>query len=219
MSKGYEGDRAFTGDGQTVDSSRVAFTPEQQVKVQELIDESYKRAYQKARKGTVSSADVELMQHEIGGLREERKRAAILGSVSRHNVVDSMEVAELIRGSVVEGDGGALGVMVNSKDAESGGVMMGVDEYVDSWLSDRPHHMRSPGMVGAGSSAAFFGGGGRKAYNLSDPNLWRTLPREEVDRVLSEGINVQGVSGQTFSFKDVKNPFLEAKKRSNKTGG
>lgn len=218
MSKGYEGDRAFTGDGHATDSSRVAFTPEQQVKVQELIDESYKRAYQKARKGTISTGEVELMQREIGGLREEQKRAAILGSVSRHNVVDSREVAELIRSSVVEDEAGALGVMSSSNDGKSGGAMMGIDEYVDSWLSERPHHMRSPGAVGAGSSGAFFGGG-KKAYNLSDPNLWRNLPREELDRVLSEGISVQGVSGQTFSFKDVKNPFLEAKRRRHKTGG
>jgi len=39
------------------------------------------------------------------------------------------------------------------------------------------------------------------------------MPREDLERIMKEGINVQGTAGQTYRFRDVKNPFLEARRR------
>ena len=72
--------------------------------------------------------------------------------------------------------------------------------------------MRSSGLAGAGSKSAKFGKPGAR-HDLSDPNAWRSMPREDLDRLLKEGINIHGSQGQVFGFKDVQNPFKEARKR------
>lgn len=204
------GDAARNGG----DSTRVTFAPEQQAKVQELIDSAFKKAYSKAQKSSVGSEEVERLKHEVERLKEDRKANAVLRAISKHNVVAPDEVAELLKGRVrVEEDGGISvvndsgGVMINNV-----GAPISVEDYVGMWLGERPHHLRAGGSVGAGSHPARFAGAGMRGYNASDPASWRNMPREELDRMLKEGIRVQGAAGQTYTFKDVKNPFLDARR-------
>lgn len=194
--------------------ARVAFNPEQQVKVQHLIDEAYKKAFSKAQRTVGSTEETDRLKSEIEELKEEKKMAAVLRAVSRHNVVDAEEVAELVKNHIkmdedgsyaVTGPTGAL--MVNSL-----GASMTPDEYISRWLSERPHHLRPARHSGAGSESVMFGGGSAR-FNLGDASAWRSMPREEVDRLLNEGINVHGSAGQVYRFKNVKNPFVEARKR------
>ncbi|MEE9615271.1 MAG: hypothetical protein V3W31_10055 [Thermodesulfobacteriota bacterium] len=203
------------GDGPDTESSRVEFTSEQQTRVQALIDDAYRRAFSKASRGATATDEVERLKTEVDRLRDDRKTAALLKAVSRHNVIDTEEVAELIRSHVDVDDTG--GVVVRGEGGSDrigrSGQAMGVDEYIVEWLEERPHHLRSSSASGSGSRGARFGEAGRRSYNLSDPESWRTMPREDLERLLKEGVNVEGASGQTFRFKDVQNPFREARKR------
>lgn len=201
--------------GFEVENSKVLFHPEQQAKVQELIDEAYKKAYAKAMKARTSSDEVEKLKGEVESLKHEKKTAALLRAISRHNVVDAGEVAELIKDRVRVDDNGNMTVMGDTGAARINhtGLPMSVDEFVASWLGERPHHLRHTGSAGAGSQGAKFGMGSMGRYNLSDPAIWRNMPREDLDKFLKEGINVQGSAGQTYKFRDVKNPFLEARRR------
>lgn len=205
-----------TGDGPlNADGGKVMFQPEQQAKLQELIDDAYKKAYAKAMKGRGTGEEVERLKTEVERLKDERKSAALLRALSRHNVVDAEEVTELLRSRVrMEDDGGltisgpAGGVQVNGF-----GAPMTLEEFVGEWLGSRPHHLRAGGAGGgAGSRGALFGGS-LVSRNLNDPASWRNMPRKDLDRLLDEGINVTGTAGQVYSFKDVKNPFIEARKR------
>lgn len=202
-------------NGMETGEARLSFEPEQQARVQELIDDAYRRAYAKAQKAKGPSEEVERLKGEVEKLRDERKSAAILRAVTRHNVVDAEEVTELIRSRVRVDEDGNIAVTGDSGATRitSAGLAMSLDEYVAEWLSDRPHHLRSAGPLGAGSRVARFGRSGATRYNLADPSVWRAMPREELDRLLGEGISVQGAAGQVYSFKDVKNPFVEARKR------
>lgn len=209
------GDAAKNGG----DNLKVTFAPEQQAKVQELIDNAFKKAYTKAHKTAGSSEEVERLRTEVEGLKGERKSNAILKAVHKHNAVAPDEVAELLHSHIRLEEDGSLsvtgasgGVMINSA-----GALMTVDEYVGHWLSERPHHLRSAGAAGAGSQSARFSGATVRKHNIDDPAAWRDMPREEFDRLLREGIKVRGTTGQTYTFRDVKNPFLEAQRR--KTAG
>ncbi|MEE8573961.1 MAG: hypothetical protein V3T30_00995 [Thermodesulfobacteriota bacterium] len=197
--------------GSTLDSAKVNFTSEQQERVQELIDGAYKRAYSKAVGMKAGGGEVDKLRGEVERLKEHKLSAGIIGAVSRYNVIDSGEVAELIRPHVRMDDDGGL-------CAASGSGKVAIDEYVAAWLSERPHHLRNSGAVGAGSSGARFGEV-KGPQNLTDPTSWRSMPREDFDQLLKEGINVQGSQGQVFRFKDAKNPFHEARKRKFKSRG
>lgn len=213
-----------TGDGSNsgnqTEPSKVMFMPEQQAKVQELIDEAYRKAYSRAQRSR-GGEEMERLKTEVDRLKEDKKMAAILRAVSRHSVVDAEEVAELLKDRVrmdeegnfsVTGSSGALRV-------NNSGQPMSVDEYISHWLSERPHHLRTAASTGAGSSGARFGGISNPRRNLNDPAVWRNMPREDLDRLLVEGISVQGATGQSYTFKDVKNPFLEARRRKFQAGG
>ena len=63
--------------------------------------------------------------------------------------------------------------------------------------------LRASGGPGGSSSGAKFGG--KAVYNL--------LEKDTIRRLLKEGINVQGSGGQVYRFKNVNNPFVEARKR------
>lgn len=193
---------------------KVSFLPEQQARVQELIDEAYRKAYAKAQRNISGGADVEQLKAEVDRLKDERKTAALLRAISRHHVVDADEVTELLRNRIRTAEDGSFHVVAESGAARvnTTGQPMSVEEFVDSWLSERPHHLRPSASAGAGSLGARFAGG-RTRYDLSDPASWRTMPREELDRLLKEGVDVQGAAGQNYKFRDVKNPFLEARKR------
>lgn len=199
---------------------KVTFLPDQQAKVQELIDEAYRKAWQKAKGARPGGEEMERLKSEVERLKEEKKNAVLLRALSRHNVIDAEEVAELLRGRVREDSEGNFVVAGETGAARitSAGVPMSVEDYVEAWLSERPHHLRAAGGPGAGSRGARFGASpGHLRHNYSDPSSWREMPREELDRLLKEGINIQGSAGQIYRFKDVKNPFLEARRR--KFGG
>lgn len=197
---------------------KVSFSSEQQEKVQSLIDEAYKRAFTKAQRSRPSE-EIDRLKTEVDRLKQDKKMATLLRSISRHNVVDAEEVAELLKDRMKVEEDGSFSVIGESGASviNSSGVPMTVDEYVSSWVNERPHHLRSSGPHGAGSQGARFSSGGSR-YNLSDPSVWRSMPREDLDRLLKDGITVQGAAGQTYRFKDVKNPFLEARKRRSAQG-
>lgn len=206
------------GDGHVngvTGTSKTTFSPEQQEKVQELIDEAYRKAYTKAQRGTSTSEEVEKLKGEVERLRDDQLMSGLLRVISRHNVVDAEEVAELVKDQVRVGDDGGLTVVGRSGSTriDSSGRAMGLEEYIGRWLSERPHHLRASGSSGSGSGGARFGGDHVATHNLTDPSAWRQMPREDLDRLLREGVNVQGAAGQTYRFKDVKNPFIEAKRK------
>ena len=70
---GGAGDGPRAGDAE---AQKVAFTPEQQGKVQELIDDAYRKAYSKALKSRGASEDVDTLKAEGEKLKGERKIAA-----------------------------------------------------------------------------------------------------------------------------------------------
>ncbi|MBI5560562.1 MAG: hypothetical protein HY883_04750 [Deltaproteobacteria bacterium] len=205
------------GGVSTAESSKVTFTPEQQAKVQELIDESYRKAYEKAARRPAMGEELDGLKREVESLKEEKKMAYILRAVARHNVVDPEDVAESISRHVKVDEGGS--VVVNGDGRSKGGVHpLTIAEYVEEWLGERPHHLRSTGAQGGGSGSSRFGDRTRARHNLADPDIWRSMPREDLGKLLREGVNVHGTSGQVFKFKDVQNPFVEARKRKFQAG-
>lgn len=196
------------------EKDKISFHPEQQAKVQKLIDEAYRKAYAKAQRNVSSSGEVEELKGEIEKLRQEKKTSTLLRSIARHNVVDAEEVADLLRDKIRLDDYGNCTVVgdAGSTVINNTGSPMGVEEFVATWLSERPHHLRSSGSSGAGSESVRFGGSVRR-YDLTDPAAWRNMPREDLDAILREGVNVQGAAGQLYRFRDVTNPFTQAKKR------
>lgn len=200
--------KTAAAEGREEGSSKMEFSPEQQARVQELIDGAYRRAYSKATATTGESEEMVRLKGEVERLHVESKNAALIRAVSRFNVVDPEEVMELISSKVSVGENGMLSVA----DDDGSGRRLGAEEYLTNWLAERPHHLRSSGSTGSGSHGSKFAEK-RQSYNLTDPAAWRELPREELDRLLKEGVNVQGSSGQVYRFKDVKNPFVEARRR------
>ncbi len=196
-------------------SGRVVFNSEQQARVQELIDDSYRKAFAKAQRTRSSGEDVEGLRREIEGLKEEKKKLALLKAVSKYNVVDGEEIVKLLEDRVRMDDEGHVIVVNSSGSAKinDAGYPVGMDDFLSQWLSDRPHHLRSAGGSGAGSHGAGFDHGNGRTRSLGDPSSWKSMPREDLDRYLREGINVHGSAGQVYRFRDVKNPFLDARKR------
>jgi len=194
---------------------RVLFNSEQQAKVQELIDDSYRKAFAKAQRTRSSGEDVDGLRREIEGLKEEKKKLALLKAVSKYNVVDGEEIVKLLEDRVRMDDEGHAIVVNSSGSAKinDAGYPVGMDDFLSQWLSDRPHHLRSAGNSGAGSHGVGFDHNSARSRSLGDPSAWKSMPREDLDRYLREGINVQGSAGQVYRFRDVKNPFLDARKR------
>jgi len=216
--KTVEGDGQISGG--TAGSSKVSFSQDQQSRVQELIDEAYRKAYAKAHRTITATDEVENLRAEIDGLKEEKKKAALYRAISRYNVVDAEEVAKLIGETVRMDESGNMTVVngTGSSVINTSGHPMGMDEHLAHWLSERPHHLRSSGASGAGSQGVRFSGDGSMRHNLTDPSVWHSIPREELDRLLREGVNVHGSAGQVYRFRDVKNPFLDARKRRFRKG-
>lgn len=206
-------DELKTGNDGIREEGKVSFLPEQQARVQELIDEAYRKAYTKAQRAA-SGADVDKLKAEVERLREDRKTASLLRAISRHSVVDAEEVTELLKHRVRAEEDGTLKVIGQSGAlrVNNSGQPMSIEEFVDSWLSERPHHLRGAASSGSGSLGARFSSSPAR-YDLTDPASWRSMPREELDRLMREGVDVQGAAGQNYRFRDVKNPFLEARKR------
>ncbi|HHD11868.1 MAG TPA: hypothetical protein ENK42_05450 [Deltaproteobacteria bacterium] len=180
---------------------RVEFTPQQQAKVQQLIDDAYRRAFQKALK-QAAPEEMEELKNELLQLREEKKKADILRTVSRFNVVDPDEVVELLSKDVELDEKGSP--RVRGQDG------VALEEYVSLWLSRRPHHLRT--THGGGGS---YGAGPKEPsphYDLSDPAVWRNMPAEDLHRYLKEGVDIHA-GGRLYRFRDVANPFVEARRR------
>lgn len=196
-------------------STKVTFTAEQQTKVQELIDDAYRKAYSKAHRATAPAEEVERMSAEIDGLKREKKKLELMKAISRYNVVDAEEIAELMESRVRMDEAGNISIVnrSGSRKINESGHPMGMEEYLGEWLSARPHHLRVNGATGAGSRGAGFRASGAASYSLTDPSSWQRMPREDLDRFMREGIDVYGSAGQVYRFKDVKNPFLDARKR------
>src|SRR3989304_8218519 len=70
-----------TGDGlqngSGAEHSKVLFNPEQQAKVQELIDEAYRKAYAKAQRSRPASEETETLRGEVKRLRDDKKMAGL----------------------------------------------------------------------------------------------------------------------------------------------
>ncbi|MFQ5428518.1 MAG: hypothetical protein ACE5EZ_06005 [Thermodesulfobacteriota bacterium] len=196
-------------------SGKVLFNSEQQAKVQELIDDSYRKAFAKAQRTRSSGEDVEGLRREIEGLKEEKKKLALLKAVSKYNVVDGEEIVKLLEEKVRMDDEGNVIVVNSSGSAKinDAGYPVGMDDFLSQWLSERPHHLRSGSGSGAGSHGVGFDHGNTMTRSLGDPSSWQSMPREDLDRYLREGINIHGSAGQVYRFRDVKNPFLDARKR------
>ena len=198
--------------------SKLSFSAEQQTKVQELIDDAYRKAYSKASRNTGRAAELEKLEGEVARLREDKQRAVLYKSISKYNVVDAEEVAKLV-GENIALDSSGSSIVVNDSGGlktDSSGSAMSVDEYIGNWLQERQHHLRPSVATGAGSRGSGYRSGSVNA-NMSDPGAWRTMAREDLDRYLQEGVSIAGASGQVYKFHDVKNPFLEARKRKFKS--
>ncbi len=196
-------------------SGRVAFNSEQQARVQELIDESYRKAFAKAQRTRSSGEDVDGLRREIESLKEEKKNLALLKAVSKYNVVDGEEIVKLLDDRVRMDEEGHVTVVNSAGSAKinDSGYPVAIDDFISQWLSDRPHHLRSGSNAGSGSHGAGFNHSSTQRHTLGDPSSWSSMPREDLDRYLREGINVHGSAGQVYRFRDVKNPFLDARKK------
>lgn len=210
---------ALKGDGlkngETDASSKVTFLPEQQVRVQEIINETFRKAYAKGAQSRMPGEEIERLKTEVEGLREERKNAALYREISRFNVVNAEDVARLLSSSVRIGEDGAATVVNETGAARinGSGHPVGLGEFIAGWLSERPYFLRTAGASGAGSPGARSSQSGAHARGVNDPGLYRSISRDDLDKMLAQGIDIQGAAGQVYRFRDVKNPFIEARKR------
>src|SRR3989337_4531545 len=107
-------DELKTGSDGLREEGKVSFLPEQQARVQELIDEAYRKAYTKAQRASGSGADVDKLKAEVERLREDRKSASLLRAISRHSVGDAEEVPELLKPRGRADEAGTLRVLSQS---------------------------------------------------------------------------------------------------------
>ena len=236
-------DEQIKAEAEAAAKTKAEFTQEQQVKVQGLIDDAYKRAYSKAQ----ASPDIERLKAELAALKtgdgkgkesEEvkaltsaldklkadlaKKNArelddSIFKEVAKFNVMDISEVTTLLRGNIKPDEDGTP-IVVNADGSPRLNLNatptrpMTIAELITDWLKTRPHHLRASGRQGAGSPGARFGGEGGKEYDLSNPEVIRTMPREDLDKALAGGIEIAGSAGNVFRFKKSGNAFTEARK-------
>ena len=207
---------------------KVVFSPEQQSRVQKLIDEAYAKAYAKAIKTSVAKeektedkkdttlpdAKLKTLESQVSALREEKKGNTLLKAIVRHNVIDAEEISALLKGYVRLNDDNSFTVLneLGAERLNANAAAMTVDELVADWLSKRPHHLRASGTTGAGSSGGRFSGGGSQTPLTADSI--RKMSTEELKGLIAgDGISIAGSAGQTFNFKKTSNPFIEARKK------
>lgn len=221
---GNEGKGGSDGGGNT---GKVGFSPEQQLKVQELIDAAYAKAYAKAMKGegdgkaddkkkdtTLPDAKFKALESQVAALRDEKKTATLLKAIGKHNVIDAEEVSSLLMRYVRLNDDNSFTVL-NDAGAErlnASAGSMSVEEFVNEWLSKRSHHLRASGTAGAGSTGGRFADGNMPTQLT--PEALRKMPMDKLkEQIAGEGIKIAGSAGQTFNFKKTSNPFVEARKK------
>lgn len=236
------------GGGNT---EKVAFTPEQQGKVQELIDDAYRKAFAKAAKSGGDTGEADKLKAELDEMKKsmaqkaaqegvqvdieemkkknqsladelEKERAektvikqlekerSIAFALSKHDIVQrSMpEVAELIQRHIVLDETGNLAIKGESgaPKVNSAGQPMTVDEFISSWLEDRPYYLRASSSQGAGSHGAGMDMGVKSPTIKQPDDIW-DLSKEDFNRLLKEGVNIKGSRGQDIRFKKTVNPF------------
>lgn len=216
---------------------KIEFTSDQQVRIDALISDAYKRAYAKAsanneplkplagkpeKDASLMTAELERVRGQVESLRGERKTNALLKSITRYNVIDVDEIVSLTGGNVKLNDDNTLTVL-NSTGQErlnAHGHPLSLDDYVAEWLKTRPHHLRASGMTGGGTQTPGMIDVQGTQIDLSNPMAWRTMPREAFDKLLSDGVNVPGSKavGQSFRFSTTNNSFVEARKKALKGG-
>lgn len=210
---------------------KISFSREQQVKVQELIDEAYRKAYTKANEGAkkdsgagkdTSLVDEQLkaLSSQVQVLRDEKKNNALLRAIGKHNVIDSEEVAAFTARFIRLNDDNSFTVLneAGQERLNAHAKSMSVEEFIADWLTARPHHLRPSGASGAGSMGSTFGPGVSTAAPLTLESI-RGMSAEELNKRVAEGISIQGSAGQTFNFKRPANPFIDARKRAQGKGG
>ncbi len=156
----------------------------------------------------------------IDSMKNSQVQTDLLMAIAKHNVINAGDVAVLMRGNVELGEDGSL-VIKNDNgtpmiDLDNGGVPISVDTFVTNWLKARPNHLRSSMSQGGGSTGSF-GGDSAGKPDLSNLETVRTMPIEDLKKELANGIEVTGSHGQVYKFKDVKNPFVEARRAKHKT--
>ena len=214
-------DEQLKAETEAAAKAKTEFTSEQQAKVQGLIDDAYKRAYSKAQS---NSPDIDRLKAELATLKADlaKKNArelddSIFKEVAKFDVMDISEVTTLLRGNIRPDEDGTP-IVVNADGSPRLNLNatptrpMTIAELITDWLKTRPHHLRASGRQGAGSPGARFGGEGGKEYDLSNPEVIRNMPREDLDKALAGGIEVVGSAGQVFRFKQSGNAFTEARK-------
>ena len=112
---------------------RTPFSPDQQARVQDLIDSAYKRAYSKATGIGGRKEEVRRLEDEIDKFKEYKKNVLLTTAISKHDVVDINKVIELVSPHL---DFDYKGTLVDISGA------VGAEEYIAAWLGERPHHLR-----------------------------------------------------------------------------
>lgn len=181
-------------------------------------DEEWKKAIDKLR--TEAEEKETAYKTQLATMGEEKKTNSILRAIAKHNVVDAGEVAELIRHQIKVNDKGELIVQGDSGEPRinQSGDHMTVDEFIGGWLADRPHHLRVEGGAGAGSPGAKFSGVTSKKYDLTKPETWRNMPKEDLDKALEGGIVIDRLNGPAFKFSRKENPFIQKRLENIKKG-
>jgi hypothetical protein len=112
---------------------------------------------QLADRDTKHADEIKKLNETITAMRNRDKRAAIVNAASKANAIDPGDVADLVA-STVDFDGDSL--VVRGEDGSivySGAKPMSVEEYVGSFLTKKPHLVKSSGITGGGA-----GGDGTK---------------------------------------------------------
>ena len=246
MADEHKTEEQIKAEAEAAAKAKVEFSPEQQAKVQGLIDDAYKRAFAKAGDGNLAtikaaveaelaalkagdgkgkeSEEVKTLTAALDKLKADlaKKDArelddSIFKEVAKFNVMDISEVTTLLRGNIKPDEDGTP-IVVNADGSPRLNLNatptrpMTISEFITDWLKTRPHHVKASGRQGAGSPGARFGGEGGKEYDLSNPEVIRNMPREDLDKALAGGIEIAGSAGNVFRFKKSGNAFTEARK-------
>lgn len=148
-----------------------------------------------------------------------RKSEMLLTAISKFTSRGIGEIAQLIRDTVTIGEDGQP--QIQGKDGapklNAKGEQMTLDEYIASWLAERPHYLEAAGGTGAGSKGAKFGEGDNKSIRLETPADVQAMEMDDLHLAIKNGgITIIGERGQEMKFKTVSNVFADNKRRKAK---
>jgi hypothetical protein len=144
-------------------------------------------------------------------MQQDRKNRALIDSLSDKEVVNITDTMNLMQPFISFDDEGNMVVLNengNPKHTADGGLMT-VKDFASSFLEDRQYLVKGS-QGGGGSQSAVFSEGGK--INIETPEQYRALSREQKDAIKKQGIKMT-VGNKVVSFKETKNPFIDAKKR------